>query len=287
MARIRTIKPEFFTSDDICALSPLARLLYVGLWCEADREGRLVWSPGVLKRRYLPDDACDFAVLAGELTGRGLIVLYGDGCAHIPSFARHQHIGPREAQSRLPAPSGEMRPPSGESRQGRESEGEGKEGEGKAASPPPRQHAHALPEGWKPDEEDLAWAKTARPDLKPADLEAETERFRNHATAHARTAHRWGPSWRLWVSKAHPPKAPSPGAGTAPGKGELPRTVDRDSAEQWRARMWRYRPGKFWLEGDWGPRPETGRSRVPAEVLGEWRDRIAAPAEAHSEIGPS
>ena len=43
MARIRTIKPEFFTSDDICALSPLARLLYVGLWCEADREGRLVW----------------------------------------------------------------------------------------------------------------------------------------------------------------------------------------------------------------------------------------------------
>ena len=45
MARIRTIKPEFFTSDDICALSPLARLLYVGLWCEADREGRLVWTP--------------------------------------------------------------------------------------------------------------------------------------------------------------------------------------------------------------------------------------------------
>ena len=50
MARIRTIKPEFFTSDDICALSPRARLLYIGLWCEADREGRLVWAPRGFKR---------------------------------------------------------------------------------------------------------------------------------------------------------------------------------------------------------------------------------------------
>ena len=277
MARIRTIKPEFFTSDDICALSPLARLLYVGLWCEADREGRLVWSPGVLKRRYLPDDACDFAALAEELFARRLVVLYGEGYAHIPSFGRHQHIGPREAQSKLPAPSGE-------SRQGRESEGKGKEGEGKEgkeklaplppAQPQTKAHAHALPDGWKPDEEDLVWARTARPDLGAAALDAETERFRHHATAHARTAHRWGPSWRLWVSKAHPPKAAA-AAGTAPGKGEPPRTVDHDSAEQWRARLWSYKPGKFWLEGDWGPRPESGRSRVPAEVLGEWRERVA------------
>lgn len=278
MARIRTIKPEFFTSDDICALSPLARLLYVGLWCEADREGRLVWSPGVLKRRYLPDDTCDFAGLADELFARRLVVLYGEGYAHIPSFGRHQHIGLREAQSKLPAPSGE-------SPQGRESEGKGKEGEGKEAASPPLQpqtkaHAHALPDGWKPDEEDLAWARTARPDLDAAALDAETERFRNHATAHARTAHRWGPSWRLWVSKAHPPKASAATPGSMPGRGETPRTVDHDSAEQWRARLWRYRPGKFWLEGDWGPRPESGRSRVPPEVLGEWRERVAPAAKA-------
>ena len=47
MARIRTIKPEFFTSEDIVALSPLARLLFIALWCEADREGRLVWKPTI------------------------------------------------------------------------------------------------------------------------------------------------------------------------------------------------------------------------------------------------
>ena len=39
VARIRTIKPDFFTSEDIVVLTPWARLLYIALWCEADREG--------------------------------------------------------------------------------------------------------------------------------------------------------------------------------------------------------------------------------------------------------
>lgn len=43
---------------------------------------------------------------------------------------------------------------------------------------------------------------------------------------------------------------------------------------QWRARLARYRPGKFWLEGDWGPRPESGNSRVPADMLGEWYKQV-------------
>ena len=56
MARIRTIKPEFFTSEDIVSLSPLARLLYQATWCEADKEGRLQWKPGTFKLRYFPAD---------------------------------------------------------------------------------------------------------------------------------------------------------------------------------------------------------------------------------------
>src|SRR5579864_4944037 len=120
MARIRTIKPEFFTSDDICALSPLARLLYVALWCEADREGRLVWSPGVLKRRYLPDDDCDIDRVAGELVQRGLVVPYGERFALIPGFLRHQHVNVREAASKLPEPPAQLQ-------QGREGEGKDRE----------------------------------------------------------------------------------------------------------------------------------------------------------------
>jgi hypothetical protein len=104
MARIRTIKPEFFTSEDIVALSPLARLLYIALWCEADKEGRMTWKPTTFKLRYMPGDNCDINALCQEIVGRGLVKLYDDGLAYIPSFSSHQHINPREAASQLPEP---------------------------------------------------------------------------------------------------------------------------------------------------------------------------------------
>lgn len=106
MARIRTIKPEFFTSEDIVSLTPLARVFYIALWCEADREGRLDWKPGTLKMRYLPGDDCSIDALASELTASGLIVLYevdGRLYAEIPSFKRHQVINNRESNSTRPA----------------------------------------------------------------------------------------------------------------------------------------------------------------------------------------
>lgn len=106
MARIRTIKPEFFTSEDIVSLSPLARLFYVSLWCEADRDGRLEWKPRTFKLRYLPGDNCDVDVLGSELTSAGLVVLYeaeGKVYAEIPSFTKHQIINNREAESIIPA----------------------------------------------------------------------------------------------------------------------------------------------------------------------------------------
>jgi len=104
MARIRTIKPEFFTSDDIVALSLAARLLYIGLWCEADREGRFEWKPKAFKRRYLPDDDCDIDGVCSELLAKGLVALYGENLAYIPTFSKHQHINGKETPSRLPSP---------------------------------------------------------------------------------------------------------------------------------------------------------------------------------------
>lgn len=104
MARIRTVKPEFFTSEDIISLSPLARLLYIGMWCEADREGRFAWKPNTLKIRYLPTDNIEIYSLCDEIVNAGLVVKYGDGMAFIPSFSKHQSINPREAASTLPSP---------------------------------------------------------------------------------------------------------------------------------------------------------------------------------------
>lgn len=109
MPRIRTIKPEFFSSVDIVELSPLARLLYIGLWCEADREGRMEWKPKTFKIRYLPVDDCDIKSICQELVDRKLVVLYGEGLAYIPKFTIHQHVNPREAKTTLPEPKNSTR----------------------------------------------------------------------------------------------------------------------------------------------------------------------------------
>lgn len=104
MARIRTIKPEFFTSEDIVALTMPARLLYIALWCEADREGRMQWKPKTFKMRYFPADDLSIDSLCDEVLQSGLVVKYGDGLAYIPKFSNHQHVNPRETVSSLPDP---------------------------------------------------------------------------------------------------------------------------------------------------------------------------------------
>lgn len=96
MARIRTVKPEFFTSGSVTAVSPLARLLFIGLWCEADREGRFQWSPRSLKLRYLPADDCDGHALLDELAREGLITYRdteGDQCGWVVDFDQWQGTG--------------------------------------------------------------------------------------------------------------------------------------------------------------------------------------------------
>lgn len=109
MARIRTIKPEFFTSEEVVDMQPYVRLLYIALWCEADREGRLVWKPRTIKMRYFPADDFDIHEACECLVSTGHVVLYGDGLAYIPTFLDHQHINPRELKSNLPSPFGNER----------------------------------------------------------------------------------------------------------------------------------------------------------------------------------
>ena len=146
MARIRTIKPEFFTSEDIVSMTPLARVFYIALWCEADREGRLDWKPVTLKMRYLPGDNCNVVELANELIQAGLIVLYeveGKRYAEIPTFKTHQVINNRESESTRPSrhfhASSRVK---AEGKEGREEEGKGKEGKAEAdasgADAPPK-----------------------------------------------------------------------------------------------------------------------------------------------------
>lgn len=137
MARIRTIKPEFFTSDSVLSVSPLARLLFIGLWCEADREGRLKWKPKTLKFRYLPSDSVNIEKLCEELEGAEMIATYShDGADYceIPSFKSHQVINNREKESELPS---RVNDASTTRESGRKEGKEGKERKGMARFTPP------------------------------------------------------------------------------------------------------------------------------------------------------
>lgn len=109
--RIRFIKPEFFDDPDIGELTPMARLFFIGLWTQADREGRLINDPRRLKARIFPYDAVEIPVLAVELHGKKLIVLYdapdpSTGLDRpyiwIRNFQKHQRPHPKEPASVIP-----------------------------------------------------------------------------------------------------------------------------------------------------------------------------------------
>lgn len=76
MSRIRGLKPEFFTDPDIGELSFGARLLFQGLWLQADREGRLEYDPRHLKVSIFPYDNVDIETLIAELRAKGMICQY-------------------------------------------------------------------------------------------------------------------------------------------------------------------------------------------------------------------
>jgi hypothetical protein len=117
MARIRTVKPEFWTSEQVMELSPLARLAFIGMWNFCDDAGvhtasakRLKWRKAdrrTLKRDFGPaavrkildDDAglgksqreaiyIKFSTLAGHPTLDGFAMLRPKGMtAHIGPFS--------------------------------------------------------------------------------------------------------------------------------------------------------------------------------------------------------
>ncbi|MGY5333041.1 DnaT-like ssDNA-binding domain-containing protein [Pseudomonas protegens] len=79
MARIRTIKPEFWTSEQVMECSAMARLLFIGLWNFCDDAGNHPMSPKTVKALVFPgDDITALAVeaLIDELVSNQLVTLY-------------------------------------------------------------------------------------------------------------------------------------------------------------------------------------------------------------------
>ena len=107
MARARMIKPGFFLNDTLAEVTPLGRLLFAGLWCIADRAGRLEDRPRKIKAEVLPYDDCDTDALLSDLHAHGFIIRYeaqGQRYIAITNFAKHQTPHMKETPSTIPAP---------------------------------------------------------------------------------------------------------------------------------------------------------------------------------------
>jgi len=107
MARIRTIKPEFWTSESVVECSCSARLLLIGMLNFADDYGNLVNSPKRLKMQIFPADIIDTALLLDELIKHGLVIPYvvdGEKYLNIKGFRKHQVIN-KPSKSKIPLPS--------------------------------------------------------------------------------------------------------------------------------------------------------------------------------------
>ncbi|NDD52851.1 hypothetical protein EBZ39_03055 [bacterium] len=79
MARIRTIKPEFWTSEQVVDCSPTARLLFVGMWNFCDDYGIHPASCKQIKMEVFPGDSIttqEIESLISELLQAGLIRQY-------------------------------------------------------------------------------------------------------------------------------------------------------------------------------------------------------------------
>ncbi len=111
MGRIRTVKPELFTHDELfdaeVELGLPLRIAFIGLFTVADREGRFKWRPRQLKLHVLPYDNLEFSHVLDALTTRGFLVKYEiEGVTYgcITNFSNHQVINNRESDSSIPAP---------------------------------------------------------------------------------------------------------------------------------------------------------------------------------------
>lgn len=144
MARIRTIKPEFWSSEQIAECSPNARLLFIGMWNFCDDAGRCKCSPNEVRMRIYPGDRCGTDAVSewiNELVTNDLIQIYevdGQLIIQVIQWDKHQRID-------RPNPSKWPPPPVPHSPSNRRTLDVGREGKGKEGRS--KKEVYVSPEG--------------------------------------------------------------------------------------------------------------------------------------------
>lgn len=239
MARIRTIKPEFFRHEGLQDLAAVhgahVMLVFAGLWGHCDRAGRFECRPRHLKLDILPFLDFDMADTLALLEGAGFLQTYevgGKRYGVIDSFGDHQRFGGKEASepAKYPAPpenregsNGEATgkqsvPLEGERNKGREGKGVEAREQVRASPPEPPPADKPKPEKnnrglrWPPDavvpDDWLESGELARLEsqLPAIDLRAEATKFANYwasKSGGSATKVDWKRTWINWALNAH------------------------------------------------------------------------------------
>ena len=98
MPRIRTIKPDFFTSDTVSALPLRARLTWIGLWTHCDDYGRCRDNVRLVKAAVWPLDDVSLRDIEGDLDDleqANVVYRYiveGKGYLQVTNWTEHQKV---------------------------------------------------------------------------------------------------------------------------------------------------------------------------------------------------
>lgn len=232
MARMRTVKPEFWTDSRMVALPMEARLFFIGLWNFADDAGLLEDDPLAIKMQVFPGDDIDILPLIEGLISKGRIhratATDGTRLLVIRRFVRHQNPNrPTPSRWELTEDSvsahGGLTEDSLSGENGQESpgqsqftedslrthcsltavvEGRGVEGRGSADESSvnaKEKRATVAPPRFDLDDSLRSWASTNAP--RVTDLEIETERFLDHHRAKGTKFKDWTAAWRTWMRR--------------------------------------------------------------------------------------
>lgn len=111
MARIRTVKPDFFRSRSLAKVSIPARLTFAGLWTEADDLGHGPADAEILKGSLWPKSAevtaADVETHLHELVNTDHISLYvvdDERFFAVTNWAKHQSAAYRRGEAKFPTP---------------------------------------------------------------------------------------------------------------------------------------------------------------------------------------
>ena len=246
MARIRTIKPEYWTSVQVVECSMPARLLFIGLWNFADDAGRIRDVPRQIKMKIFPGDdipADDVHGLLTELSRNSLIHRYTvDNKRYIQITGWHHQKINRPNPTNIPA------------------------NPGKPRSGILAKRATRIANGWTLPE---AWRVWARQEHPAVDLARQAEQFRDYWLAKAGKDGAkldWFATWRNWVRRAEEYAAKSP------GRAEDISLAERNDAN-WRKRAAaaaKCGMATGWPEEVYGPRPGQPGCEMPADIVAEY-----------------